>query len=145
MEDIQVAQMSSSLQGETESTTEVSDNSDLPEIAIENIPNDESSWLADVDDDLVMESNSKTPKASDETSKNTGERILNELQNETLDKPILFTPPLIPAGIRRNPIHSLFTQKKNYTKVEDIHFVPTSRVERDNSQSVYIYTIKLLK
>ena len=43
MEDIQVAEMSSSLQSETECTTKVSDNSDLPEIAMENIPSDESS------------------------------------------------------------------------------------------------------
>ena len=50
--------MSSSLQSETECTTKVSDNSDLPEIAMENIPNDESSWLVDVDDGLVMELNS---------------------------------------------------------------------------------------
>ena len=68
--------MSSSLQGETECTTEVSDNSGLPEIAMENIPNDESSWLVDVDDGLVMESNSQRLRSSDVISKNTGEEFL---------------------------------------------------------------------
>jgi len=108
MEDIQVAEMSSSLQGETESTTEVSDNSDLPEKTIENIPNDESSWLADVDDGLVMESNSKTPTASDETSKNTGERILVELQNETLEKHVAGkeTGSGIPSRVLKDAWHA---------------------------------------
>ena len=56
------------IHSETRSTTEVSDNSDVPEIAIGGIPNDQSSWLADVDDGMVMESNSKTPEASDQAS-----------------------------------------------------------------------------
>ena len=81
-----MAEMSSSQQSETECATKVSDNSDLPEIAMENIPNDESSWLIDVDDGLVMESNSQRLRSSDEIGKNTGERILGELQNEILEK-----------------------------------------------------------
>ena len=34
---------------------------------------------------------------------------------------------------------------KIFAKVEDIHFLPTSRDERDNSKSIYISTIKFFK
>ena len=100
--------MSSSLQSETECTTKVSDNSDLPEIAMENIPNDESSWLVDVDDGLVMESNSQRLRSSDEISKNTGERILGEMQNEILEKHVAGkeTGGGIPSRVLKDPWHA---------------------------------------
>jgi len=55
-----------------------------------------------------MESNSKTSKASDEASKNTGERILNELQNETLEKHVAGkeTGSGIPSHVLKDPWHA---------------------------------------